>query len=191
MGVEGGGDEKSDSSEGELLRLDGDGGATASVSASRPYRLDPDALFMVPIGLGAVATLVERRLDGGLEGSGAMFRARMGSMDGITAAARQYYRAFGSSIKQAVVFRNEERRMPRSRSWWRLIKCKSPAPNLDKGWAYRGNRALAATTPELAELESFWSPGALKGSCCVGLQTCTWGQKTMKVECKGSCSEKV
>lgn len=89
IGVVGEAEEISDSSEAELLRLDGEGGATASTLMA--YRLEFEALFMMAPSDAVVATesWVVCCCDAVLEGSGAIFRARTGSTDGITAAAAQ------------------------------------------------------------------------------------------------------
>lgn len=100
MGVVGDGEENSDSSDWELLLLlEGDGGAT--ISPSMLYAAERDVRFMVLVLMSVSAvsegvtieSFVVRRCDEDLVGSGAMFRARTGSMDGITAAARATCRA--------------------------------------------------------------------------------------------------
>ena len=61
------------------------------LSTSRPNALELDARFMVADD--AVAVLEDMRSDGALVGSGAIGRARTGSIDGITRAARADLRA--------------------------------------------------------------------------------------------------
>ena len=96
MGIVGDGDEKLESSDCGLLLVEGEGGG--DMSPSRLYATERKVRFMVlalvpGFDVVAVESLLVRCCDNVLGESGAMFRARTGSTDGITAAARAMSRA--------------------------------------------------------------------------------------------------